>query len=665
MKQLGLVAAFLAFASVATATDQQPTRLEEMVVTATKTERSADSVPASVTVITKEQIKSMPAKTADELLNNVAGVYVSHRSGFITAGTSNSVRMRGLGGGGESYVQVQVDGVPVNDLQTGAVEWNEFPIQDIERIEIVRGPSSALYGNNAMGGVINIITKNPGKGMHLEASAGYGSLNTTTLGLRQSGGNGKLSYALGVNSLMTDGYVEIPPENRNDKNNADKDTKRYNLSAKLRYDFDPDTSLTYSGAYYHSTQTGKYTLLDGFNCYAQDTMRSNLNFVTKIGAADIKATVYGSDSRSSYDSASTDMKSTESAKRSYFNELGTNLQAGFSLGQHNYLTLGTDYRHGTLDTVTDWYSKVKGDTSGGKQDNIALFAQDEISLLEDKLILNIGARYDWYTGSDGYQHNTDAKPVDASFDKVHDSAFSPKLSVLYKLNDYLNLRTAVGKAFQTPALNKIYRGTYVLSGKTYISNPDLKCETLTSYEAGTDFKLNDRFRLSATYFHQNIKDCIYDLTVAKNTFKYTNASEMVVDGIEADTELRLIDYLSLTGSLTINHSKFADNPTDPTIEGNYWNYLPKATWSVGLAYDNPQIITLRVNGRRVGAIPYDTKNTQETGRFFVTDLMIGRKLIGNWSATLEVFNLFDKEYRDTPSLVNPGRLVMGTIKYSF
>ncbi len=141
------------FAVAAEETDKKETvRLDEIVVTATKTERSSDSLPVGVSVIAEQDIERSAAYRTDDLLKELPGVFVRSYQGILSSGATNDVGIRGLTG--EERVLVLRDGIPINDPYGGAVEFNEVDIDDLEKFEVVRGPGSALYGSDAMGGVI-------------------------------------------------------------------------------------------------------------------------------------------------------------------------------------------------------------------------------------------------------------------------------------------------------------------------------------------------------------------------------------------------------------------------------------------------------------------------------------------------------------------------------
>ena len=145
---MGLI---LAQVSLAEEKEEGVIKLGEIVVTATKTEKKVEDAPGSVTVISKEEIERRNIKTVDEVLSELKGIFTKRNKGLMDS--TSSVRMRGFSG--DEYTLILLDGQPLNDAYTNGIEWGLLPVDNIERIEVIRGAASALYGGNAMGGVIN------------------------------------------------------------------------------------------------------------------------------------------------------------------------------------------------------------------------------------------------------------------------------------------------------------------------------------------------------------------------------------------------------------------------------------------------------------------------------------------------------------------------------
>ena len=178
--------------------------LEKIIVTATRTERNPDDVPASITIITKEDIRKQNIQTTDEALAQVPGAFDSRRR--IFGDSMTNVKLRGFPGDGQKRTLVLLDGQNISSAYSNGVAWTSIPVETIERIEVIRGPFSALYGGNAMGGVINIITQTPRQFQFL-AQGGYATYDTWT-GYLGAGDRlwDKVSLSAGVNYRQTAGY---------------------------------------------------------------------------------------------------------------------------------------------------------------------------------------------------------------------------------------------------------------------------------------------------------------------------------------------------------------------------------------------------------------------------------------------------------------------------
>ncbi len=227
--------------------------LEEIVVTATRTPRTMEDVPGRVELITKEEIQhfSGSASKVDDILRYISGLTVIRGNGIYSLGASAT--LRGLSNE-EARTLVLIDGVPINKSDTGEVNFNRININDIERIEIFKGPASSLYGNNAMGGVINIITSKPDKPIKGGISSFYGTYHTyggdiDLSGSHSKGDSGFYARASG-HYLNSDGYISTPRENR-----TQYTVKRFMEegigSASVGYDFDKLNSIGLKIDYYN------------------------------------------------------------------------------------------------------------------------------------------------------------------------------------------------------------------------------------------------------------------------------------------------------------------------------------------------------------------------------------------------------------------------------
>jgi len=208
---------------------------EEIVVTAARRERLKSDVPVSVTVISGTDLEETAAQSLDDALRIVAGIGLPAQSSIVSHPTSQSISFRGLGA---TRALVLLDGVPLNDGFGGWVNWSKIPLRNIDRVEIVRGGGSSLYGTYAMGGVINIVTRPP-ESRSAQVDASYGSQNTTRVDAYGSERIGDTAVALQYDYFNTSGYKVVPNDERGSIDRK-ADSRHQNLTLSANHAFSED-----------------------------------------------------------------------------------------------------------------------------------------------------------------------------------------------------------------------------------------------------------------------------------------------------------------------------------------------------------------------------------------------------------------------------------------
>ncbi len=612
-------------------------QLDEIVVTATKTEKQVGDAPASVTVITEAAMERRDIATVDDALAELPGIFVKRSKGLMDS--TATVRSRGFNG--DEYTLVLVDGQPQNDAYTGGVEWGALPTDNIERIEVIRGAASALYGGNAMGGVIHIITKTPEK-LELKATAGYGTHNTRRYGF--SAGNrfmDKLSLRVGYEYEGTDGYVTTPVTASissgtgthsggyatTDKYGAprwvvgdkgDNGATRYNINGKVVLDYSDTGRLALTAAAGHHeydygaphTSMGTFGDLttyaiagpnqrarfrpNDFISYTgigeNDDQAYTLSVDQHIGALGIhfqagavtgedRYTLESGSGLDDYDTSAGTLSETD--KEGWFSEL----RASMPLARSHMLTLGVTYRADKSDTdqyTVPFYRSYADPIdhtyyAGGKDRIWGVFFQEEWQVVQPVTVY-IGGRYDTWKVYDG----ASGTPGDlTSYDSKSDSAFSPRAAVVWKAASFTTLRACVGHAFRPPTLYELYR-TWESSSGISNSNPELDPETVWTYEVGVDqYLFGKRTKLSLTGYRNDIEDLIYDKTIGSDKIRQ-NAGEARTYGLEFELSQKITSWLTLWGNFTYTDAKITENPTDPDSEDKQVTGIPERTWNAGL-----------------------------------------------------------------------------------
>ncbi|MGV8074430.1 MAG: TonB-dependent receptor [Syntrophobacteraceae bacterium] len=616
--------------------------LEEMVVTATRTEKALSDAPAAVSVVTREDMESRNIQTIDSALNLVPGVFDKRSKGLDTTA---SVTLRGFPE--QKRTLVLLDGQPMNDGYTSVVNWNAMLPENVEKIEVARGPFSSLYGGNAMGGVVNIITRIPEK-REVILKSGYGSDDYwssygsygdkwfdrfrlfTSYGYQASNG---FPTALVVKTPTTSGAGTpvsgaIPTTNSKENDvflvgdQGDNTWWRDSGTLKFAYDLTENSNATFSFMRnrYHYGYDDPHTFLTdaGGNpvwsgSVLADGNRISLtesNFLTSGGEGGRTENRYNlgyetglfRDAIFKFSCGLIDQESnwyltpssgaTRKGGPGTLNEtpstaVFTEAQISIPVFEKHRLTLGTGYRYDEAHTkehsLTDWRDEdSKGALtyeSEGKDNIVSFFTEAEISILSN-LTAYVGVRGDWWKAFDGVVNTKGAAGTPDEYDSRDAFSVSPKGSIVYKPMEDTSFRASIGRAFRPPNVYELYR-TWVSGTTTYASNPDLDPETSFSWDMGVEQKLfqNAVFRLN--YFNNHIYDIIYRKDVSATLKQSINAGEAKTDGIELEMEHRLTGWFKYFGSLTYTHSKMLDNPAKPATEGKQLVGVPELMYGIG------------------------------------------------------------------------------------
>ncbi|MBW1972077.1 MAG: TonB-dependent receptor [Deltaproteobacteria bacterium] len=630
-------------------------KLKEIVVTATRTESTLKDIPASITVISREDIKRSPAQTVDQLLALEVGIDVRRPRG-LTEGAP-SVTMRGVGGSraAQGRILVLVDGVPINNLYSGEPNWNSIPLEDVERIEIIRGAYSSLYGSNAMGGVINIITRKPKKTFEGSLDLNYGNMNTYFPRLSMGGKKGAVNYFLTAHFLHTDGYKAVPVSKRKPYD-IKREAEEQCYTGKISWfpTINNEISLFLSHFYDYRNFGRKYYYQNNENNHINLTYRHDeKRFIVKAGAY-----FHDDESKYHYDK-SPDYDSVKYVSNIPKQDWGGTLQGSIFVTNWNSLTLGVDYRQGKVDAKDNYRISSRIVECKGKQETIALFVHDEIKLFENKFIMNLGCRFDWVKNFDGYSYDSDSPP-EIRYKDNEWSAISPRVALLYHANDKISLYGSFGKSFRAPTLYDLYR-TWTYGSTTYASNPELDPETVISYEIGAKYNLKNKFVTSLSYYWMDAEDFIYSVTVDSDLKKKQNIAKVRMQGIELVQKYRISSRWSCFGNLTYSLSEIKDYPANKELEGNSLAYMPKLKYGVGLSFDDPKLFSFYITGRYIDEVYTNDTNTKKLKQYFVVDFK-AKKALGKYiTLYVEGLNLFDKRYKQTKDYEAPGIEIRGGI----
>ncbi len=660
-------------------------KLDEVVVTATRTKRRIQDIPAQVQVIGPKEIEALPAANIDDLLRSVANVSVNRSWGIFSK--NSAVTMRGLSG--SQQILVLIDGVPKNRIAAGSVNWHNMNPGNIERIEIIKGPASALYGNNAMGGVINIITKRPEKRLEGSVQVFGGTYKTAGSSLNLAGNETKNNrgFYWDINGFYRrgDGYYLDPPEFL-DPTDVKTSLKEYGGGTMLGYRFNKSSSLEVVCDYYNELRGAglKVHLPDG-SYESTLTNEVKTRYSGKIGRADLTALLYYSHEKFYGQKESLNELNEYRITDSYTdkNDRGFWITCSDEIFRNNRLTVGTELKTGDVTGQDIYRTSTDMIRFASKMDVLGFFIQDEFSFLHDRFKLITGLRDDMVRFYDGWQTISEptkatgfAKGFAETFPGNHWNALSPKLSLQYTIGKNSSIYASAGNGFLPPDLKDLSQTGKIRKGFR-LANPNLKPEILTNYELGYSLILASRLSLNTAVYYSHGHDFQYMIGTGdsvdtgsgtlKPVLQPENIAKIGVRGAEISFAWLISNFLTLNASYSFNDSRIIDfgnstvNPgTD--LNGKYLAEVSPHLVYAGLTSRN-KYFTANLNCNYAAGQWFDEENTILVDDYFVANLRISKTLKRHYHIYLDIQNILNTPYIDRKGQLSPGRYITAGFQY--
>ncbi len=580
---------------------------DEVVVTATRTERSIKTVGSSVTVISREDIERSGQLYALELLRSVPGVEVTQLGG---PGKTTSVFMRGAA---SSQTLVLIDGVRVNSTTSGGYDFADLSTSDIERIEVLRGPQSTLYGSEAIGGVVSITTRKGG------ATAKSASVEGGSLGLFGARGSvrggGSRPFAASVSYEQWDG-VSVASESlgNTEEDGYENISASFTLGGKLgggRYDtvvrfFEGESDLDGFG------MSGPEDVLD--YVATREGVLAGVTYFHDLGDASDWSVHLGVNDES--------LEGVDPVVA--FNNYTIDSQV-LDLDVQMNSTLSVAH----LATAGYTFEKRNGENVGGFDESLdihSVFVQDQWTMHE-RMYLTLGARID--------DHSEFGNETTYRADYAW--IFPEKTA---------RLHASIGSGFRAPTLNDLYFPGY--------GNLDLNAETSVGWELGYEQALLEgELVLDVTYFASEIDDLIgFDTT----TFAVGNTAEAEISGVEASAV-----WMASEGcTLSLSHT-YTD-PKDKS-DGSQLARRSKNRTVATIAARCADVLTSSLSVLAVSD-RVDTDGTQ-MDNYERVDIALSYKWTELLTPYLRVQNVLDQDYEEVPGYTTPGIVVVGGLRGEF
>ncbi|PJC87248.1 hypothetical protein CSW98_04925 [Vibrio sp. HA2012] len=589
---------------------------ETMVVTA-KSLQPIEDQGISVDVITSEQISQSNALSIKDILVETAGVNLTINSSSISGRQNISIR-----GSNSDHVLILVDGMKVSgtDAQIGHsdFQYNWIPMNAIERIEVIKGPMSSLYGSEALGGVINIITKKYAGEFSGNIDAEYGVSSDDGGDLLNAKVNASGNVTDKLSLFLSAERLDLEETEDEDDSTETKIEGKEVTNGMVRFKYDLDTTQSIDGSISVGSEDRK--LINDELYYEIERYSYALGYSKEFDTVSLDLDGYVIDSDTYYTTGAYTHSLTNSAARA---------EVGISSFDNHYLVTGAEYKLEEYDKVYDTSSV------NDFNDDIytaSIFAQDEYELTDD-LILTLGARYDYHERFKG--------------------EFSPKVNILYKIDEHHRVRAGYGEGFKAPTVTQNSSSYSSTSHFTFYGNDDLEAETSKSFEVGYEYNSTSTV-VKAAVFYSEVDDLITSEKISTTEYQYVNVDGAKIVGFEFELSQDITENHNL--SLTYHHLDTEDEES-----GEDLSYRPDNTLTARLTSNLPYGIEATFAANYTGE-QYSSDETYDD--YTIYSAQLSKLFFNKLTARIGVDNLSDEDLDGVPYDIK-GRLIYAGLNYAF
>lgn len=610
------------------------TALSDIVVTANRSAQAIDRVGASVTVLTKTALEASQATALSDTLARTPGVSFTRNGGV---GTSTTVNIRGAEG---HHTVVLIDGVKMNDPSStqGGANFTNLLVGDIGRIEILRGAQSTLWGSQAIGGVVNIITAEPTESFQGGFSAEAGSFGTTYFRGSIGGVNDRLSWRLAANRYDTDGFSAYATGTEDDG------YENTSLSGRLNYKLSDAASIDLRAVYSDGT--------NDFDAYNGDS-REYGNTEELVTYAGVNFDLLGGRLRNRVGYAYTDTQRNNAnpartIETSTFEAQGENTrfdyQGVFAFTSDLSATFGLESERAEMRTRSPYDSAIKPDFATGRADQDSAYVQFQWAALAS-LNFTAGLRYDDH-----------AQYGDKTLGQV---------AAAWSLNDGDTvIRASWGQGFRAPGLYELY---------SEYGNLTLQPEEFDAWEVGVQQAFGDKASIGVTYFNRvadneiryfgctGAPDPLCSVNGVARWGYYTNVQKTEAQGIEVSGKIAITPAFQIAANYTWTEALNASGAN----KGKHLTRRPEHMANLSADYAFSSGLKMGVAVRYAGEAFTNDGNTAALEEYTLVDLRVSYPVNDNLEVYARVENLFDEEYQIVPNYGTAERGVYGGVRVKF
>ena len=593
-----------------------------------------------VYVIERQQIEAQGARTAQEALKYLPGIIGDGTAG----GQLGALSSQFIRGSDSAQVLILLDGRPISDIGFfGGFDLSSFSTDNIERIELLPGGASTLYGSDALGGVINIITRVPANKPETNVRLAVGSFGLNEQGIQTSGRDGKLGWSIGYTRLQAqnDFPFRIDAIGLSDRR-SNANVLYNNANLKLSYDLSDRDSLTFSsilltkdfgvsGGVPIPNSLGAFnTLTNQARQYSSEVL-NDLTLKSQLGEGnDSLLTTRISADFLRYNFNNPDPNTFGTRDDVNRTSLGIQIQHNWQFAANQNITYGFDYRNTKARNETFSYSAntldVNYDASIGQG---AGFARYELKFAPN-LVAHVGVRQDFNSLASG-------------------SFTSPSAGVRWDVTETTALRANYARSFRAPQIVNLVG----LAAFNVVGNPDLKPERGDSFDLGIDQKIGNFGLVRLTYFINTFTDLI-NFRFASPNSTYENIGEVRTTGIEAVANFQIATNVYAFVNYTLNDPRITNN-SDSSIVGRELSFRGANVLNLGLSYETPSGFYGAVLLRQLGGFFVNNTNSESLPGYTSVDLKLRVPVDKLLSVTASLDNLFDQQYQQFPGFPAVGR----------
>ncbi|MCC8431249.1 TonB-dependent receptor [Reyranella aquatilis] len=645
---------------------------------------SLDNLDVSTTVMTREQIQNSPETGVDQIVNRIPGVWLPNIPTGQLHPTAQPVNIRGFGTSTTINTLVMVDGVPVNDPYFRTMNWSAIPKNSVERIEVIRGGgATSLWGNMAMGGVINIITRQPEK-TGASADVSYGSYNSSTAEAAASYViSDKARMGLSYNHAQSSGYNLTPAQYRN-VNLVPTASKADNVAANVY--LAPNESLTlFAKAYWNQAYEdglvwqfahnnwSTYRLLAGGSYKFSENQSLNFSGWVSGGSFGTINVANGGYTLNNTTATNQFVSQIEGAPNS---DIGGSAFYEANFGPLRDVKIGIDARRTLVTDRNNLYSGVSANPTtfvvNGEHRFQGIFGQGTYRFTGIPIDVTVGVRGDFWQAMNASVLTQNSSTLNV-VPNASASSFDPRIGLKFYASDELTLRAAIYRNFSAPGMNQMYRVFASGTGYTTI-NPNLQPMTNFGQEVGFDFVWKS-FNLSGTYFNNNLNNFIDFITVCNTNpacaapyvsaaglspafttvRQYQNVGNATFQGVELIATWQPFEQLRLTGGFT-QTTAYLTSSVNPTLvrTGVQLGQVPNYMFTAGVEWRPIENLVLTAALKSFPQYWNDTNHTQLNDGATLIDLGL------RWSPMKDV-----DVYGSIQNLTNVQYLAQGYTRTSF